>query len=130
MKRLITLFIAIIYLVMSTGFVMNSHYCMGKLSSIELGRSEVKKCICGMRIDRAKKSKCCHSKLDVVKLQEAHKTAPSVLFQFSVMEALVPQFYLSVVNYTSIFNKDNYLKKLPPNLHEQDTYIRIGVFLI
>ena len=130
MKRLITLFIAIIYLVMSTGFVMNSHYCMGKLSSVELGRSEVKKCICGMRIDRAKKSKCCHSKLDVVKLQEAHKTAPSVLFQFSVIEAVVPQFYLSAVNYTSVYNKDNYLKKLPPNLYEQDTYKRIGIFLI
>ena len=79
-----------------------------------------------MRIDRARKSKCCHSKLDVVKLQEAHKTAPSVLFQASVMEAVVPQFYLSAVNY----NKDNYLKKLPPNLHEQDTYKRVGVFLI
>jgi hypothetical protein len=130
MKRLITLFIALIYLVMSTGFVMNSHYCMGKLSSIELGRSEVKKCICGMRIDSAKKSKCCHSKIDVVKLQEAHKTAPSILFQLSIMEAVVPQFYWSAVNYTSLYTTDNYLKKLPPNLHEQDTYIRIGVFLI
>jgi hypothetical protein len=130
MKRLVTLFIALIYLVMSTGFVMNSHYCMGKLSSIELGRSEVKKCICGMRIDRAKKSKCCHSKLDVVKLQEAHKTAPSVLFQFSVMEAVVPQFYWSAVNYTNLYTLDNYLKKLPPNLHKQDTYKRVGVFLI
>jgi hypothetical protein len=103
---------------------------MGKLSSIELGRSEVKKCICGMRIDSAKKSKCCHSKLDVVKLQEAHKTAPSVLFQFSVMEAVVPQFCLRAVNYTNIYNKDNYLKKLPPNLHQQDIYKRVGVFLI
>jgi hypothetical protein len=103
---------------------------MGKLSSIELGRSEVKKCICGMRIDSAKKSKCCHSKIDVVKLQEAHKTAPSILFQLSIMEAVVPQFYWSAVNYTSLYTTDNYLKKLPPNLHEQDTYIRIGVFLI
>jgi hypothetical protein len=103
---------------------------MGRLSSVELGVSEVEKCICGMRIDRTKKSKCCHSKLDVVKLQETHKTAPSVLFQFSVMEAVVPQFYWSAVNYTSIYNKDNYLKKLPPNLHKQDTYKRVGVFLI
>jgi hypothetical protein len=103
---------------------------MGRLSSVELGVSEVKKCICGMRIDRAKKSKCCHSKLDVVKLQEAHKTAPSVLFQFSVMEAVVPQFCLREVNYTNIYNKDNYLKKLPPNLRQQDIYKRVGVFLI
>ena len=130
MKRLITLFIALIYLVMSTGFVMNSHYCMGKLSSIELGRSEVKKCICGMRIDRAKKSNCCHSKIDVVKLEDSHKLAPSILFQFSVMEAVLPQFYLSAVNYTNLYTLDNYLKKLPPNLHKQDTYKRVGVFLI
>jgi hypothetical protein len=103
---------------------------MGRLSSVELGVSEVKKCICGMRINPAKKSKCCHSKLDVVKLQEAHKTAPSVLFQFSVIEAVVPQFYLNAVNYTSVYNKDNYLKKLSPNLHKQDIYKRVSVFLI
>ena len=115
---------------MSTGFVMNSHYCMGRLSSVELGISEVKKCICGMRIDRAKKSKCCHSKIEVVKLEDSHKSTPSILFHSNLMEALVPQFYLSAVNFTSIYNKDNYLKKLPPNLHEQDTYKRIGVFLI
>jgi hypothetical protein len=103
---------------------------MGKLSSIELGRSEVKKCICGMRIDSTKKNKCCHSKIDVVKLEDSHKLAPSILFQFSVIEAVVPQFYWSAVNYTSLYILDNYLKKLPPNLHEQDTYKRICVFLI
>jgi len=103
---------------------------MGKLSSIELGRSEVKKCICGMRIDSAKKNKCCHSKIDVVKLEDSHKSTPSILFQFDLMEAVVPQFYLSAVNYTSLYTTDNYLKKLPPNLHEQDTYKRICVFLI
>lgn len=130
MKRFITLFIALIYLVMSTGFIMNSHYCMGKLSSIELGRSEVKKCICGMRIDSAKKNKCCHSKIDVVKLEDSHKSTPSILFQFDLMEAVVPQFYLSAVNYASLYTTDNYLKKLPPNLREQDTYKRICVFLI
>jgi len=103
---------------------------MGKLSSIELGRSEVKKCICGMRIDSAKKNKCCHSKIDVVKLEDSHKSTPSILFQFDLMEAVVPQFYLSAVNYTSLYTTDNYLKKLPPNLHKQDTYKRVGVFLI
>jgi hypothetical protein len=103
---------------------------MGRLSSVELGVSEVKKCICGMRIDSAQKNKCCHSKIEVVKLEDSHKSTPSILFHTNLMEAVVPQFYLSVVNYTSIYNKDNYLKKLPPNLHEQDTYKRIGVFLI
>ena len=83
-----------------------------------------------MRIDSAKKNKCCHSKIDVVKLEDSHKLAPSILFQFSVIEAVVPQFYWSAVNYTSLYTLDKYLKKLPPNLHKQDTYKRIGVFLI
>ena len=130
MKRLLTLFIALIYLVMSTGFVMNSHYCMGKLSSIELGRSEVKKCICGMRIDSAKKNKCCHSKIDVVKLEDSHKSTPSILFQFNLMEAVIPQFYVESVLFTNAYTANQYLKKLPPNLNKQDTFKRIGLFLI
>ncbi len=130
MKRLITLFIALIYLVMSTGFVVNSHYCMGKISSIELGRPEIKKCICGMRINYAKKSKCCHSQTDVVKLADAHKLAPSVAATAYLFEAETKYFYLESASFNPIYTLDNYLKKLPPNLHEQETYKRISVFRI
>jgi hypothetical protein len=130
MKRLITLFIALIYLVMSTGFVVNSHYCMGKLSSIELGRPEIKKCICGMRINYAKKSKCCHSQTDVVKLADAHKLAPSVAAAVYLFDAETPCFYLVSASYNTVYIQDNYLKKLPPNLHEQYTYKRTNVFRI
>ncbi len=130
MKRLLTPFIALIYLVMSTGFVMNSHYCMGKLSSIELGRSEVKKCICGMRIDSTKKNKCCHSKIDVVKLEDSHKSTTSTIVFANIIEAVLPQFYVEPVLFTNKYTENQYLKKLPPNLNKQDTFKRIGVFLI
>lgn len=130
MKRLITLFIALIYLVMSTGFVVNSHYCMGKLSSIELGRPEIKKCICGMRINYAKKSKCCHSQTEVVKLADAHKLAPSVTTAVYLFGTKTPFFYFESIVFNEVYVLDNYLKKLPPNLHEQDTYKRISVFRI
>jgi hypothetical protein len=130
MKRLVTLFIALIYLVMSTGCVVNSHYCMGKLSSVELGRSEVKKCICGMRIDSTKKNKCCHSKLDVVKLKDSHKLTTSTIVFANFIETVMPQFYVEPVLFTNIYTANQYLKKLPPNLNEQDTYKRIDVFLI
>lgn len=130
MKRLLTLFIALIYLVMSTGFVMNSHYCMGKLSSVELGRSEVKKCICGMRIDSTKKNKCCHSKIEVVKLEDSHKLTTSTIGSINFLEAVIPHFYVEPVLYTNVYTANQYLKKLPPNLNKQDTYKHIGVFLI
>ena len=130
MKRIITLFIALIYLVMSTGFVVNSHYCMGKLSSIELGRPEIKKCICGMRINYAKKNKCCHSKTDVVKLADTHKLVQSVPTVSHLFEAETKYFYFESISYNEVYVLDNYLKKLPPNLHEQDTYKHISVFRI
>lgn len=130
MKRLLTLFIALIYLVMSTGFVMNSHYCMGKLSSIELGRSEVKKCICGMRIDSTKKNKCCHSIIEVVKLEDSHKSTTSTIIFTNFFEAAMPLFYVESVLLTNTYTANQYLKKLPPNLNKEDTYKRIGVFLI
>jgi hypothetical protein len=103
---------------------------MGKLSSIELGRSEVKKCICGMRIDSTKKNKCCHSKIDVVKLEDSHKSTTSTIVFANFIEAVIPQFYVESVLYTYTYTANQYLKKLPPNLNEQDTYKRIGVFLI
>jgi hypothetical protein len=104
---------------------------MGKLSSVELGRSEVKKCICGMRIDRAKKSKCCHSKIDVVKLEDSHKLTTSTIVFANFIEVVIPQFFVEPgVLFTKVYTANQYLKKLPPNLHKQDTYKRVGVFLI
>jgi len=32
--------------------------------------------------------------------------------------------------FTKVYTANQYLKKLPPNLHKQDTYKSIGVFLI
>ena len=115
---------------MSTGFVMNSHYCMGKLSSVELGISEVKKCICGMRIDSAKKNKCCHSKIEVVKLEDSHKLTSSTVVLTNFFEAVIPSFCLEPVLLTNTYTANQYLKKLPPNLSKEDTYKRIRVFLI
>jgi hypothetical protein len=103
---------------------------MGKLSSIELGVSEAKKCICGMRIDSAKKNKCCHSKIEVVKLEDSHKLTTSAVVFPNFIATVLPQFYVQPVFFTSTYTANQYLKKLPSNLHKQDTYIRIGVFLI
>jgi hypothetical protein len=103
---------------------------MGKLSSVELGRSEVKKCICGMRIDSTKKNKCCHSKIEVVKLEDSHKLTTSTIGSINFLEAVIPQFYVEPVLYTNVYTANQYLKKLPPNLNKQDTYKYIGMFLI
>ncbi len=83
-----------------------------------------------MRIDSTKKNKCCHSKIDVVKLEDSHKLTTSTIVFAHFIEAVIPQFFVEPVLFVNIYMANQYLKKLPPNLHKQDTYKRIGVFLI
>ena len=83
-----------------------------------------------MRIDSTKKNKCCHSKIDVVKLADSHKLTTSTIVSTNFSKAVIPQVYVEPVSYTFVYTANQYLKKLPPNLNKQDTYKRIGVFLI
>lgn len=83
-----------------------------------------------MRIDSTKKNKCCHSKIDVVKLEDSHKSTTSTIVCTNFIEAIIPQFYVEPVLYINAYTANQYLKKLPPNLNKQDTFKRIGVFLI
>ena len=83
-----------------------------------------------MRIDSTKKNKCCHSKIDVVKLEDSHKSATASVVLTNFSKAVIPQVYVEPVLYTFVYTANQYLKKLPPNLNKQDTYKRIGVLLI
>ncbi len=62
MKKFIALIVAIIYLTVSTGFIVNVHYCMGKVSSIKLEQT-AKKCCCKKTC-----KKCCKTEQKIVKL--------------------------------------------------------------
>ena len=83
-----------------------------------------------MRIDSTKKNKCCHSKIEVVKLEDSHKLTTSTIGVTNFFVAVILPFYVQPVLFTNAYTANQYLKKLPPNLNKQDTYKRIGVFLI
>ena len=70
MKKLSIAILAIIYLGVSSGIAMNIHYCMGKLSSVELMHSNDKCSKCGMKYG---KNSCCNDKFKIVKLTDSHK---------------------------------------------------------
>jgi hypothetical protein len=71
MKKVLISILAIVYLAVSSGVVVEMHYCMGKLAGIELYGGNDEKCgRCGMI---EKKSGCCHDELKIYKLNDAHK---------------------------------------------------------
>lgn len=92
MKKLLTAFIAVLYLGLSSGLAINVHYCMGKVVSANLEIEKHGKCgKCGMT---AKKG-CCQDELTVLKINDSHKANYNT-FSFQ------PGFHLLPKNYSSL----------------------------
>jgi hypothetical protein len=85
MKRLTAILLALIYISTTSGIVINTHYCMGKIAEIALGASGSATCdTCGMENEG-----CCHDDLQVIKLTDNHHYS-AIYFEVSDVHALVP----------------------------------------
>jgi len=129
MKKVLTILVLLTYFAVSTGFVVNLHYCMDRFHSWELGHSEKDLCdTCGME---SGKSKCCHDEFKVVKLQNDQAPAQYAVFAFSV-PAEVPSFtslYL-IPDTRPVALPAAPAKGPPPLLKGQDTHVFHCVFRI
>lgn len=71
MKKILAISLAVVYLAISSGVVVNIHYCMGKVAEVALGHNTNDKCgQCGMENDG-----CCHDDVKVVKIQDTHSVS-------------------------------------------------------
>ena len=86
MKKVFAIFIAVLYLAVSSGIALEIHHCMGKILDFSLVHSGGHKCgKCGMPKGS---NECCKDELKFVKLQDFHKlidadykiTAPEAVF--------------------------------------------------
>jgi hypothetical protein len=86
-KKFFTISLAVIYLAISSGVVINLHYCMGELADIAFGHSQTDKCpSCGME-----NKGCCHDDVKVIKLQDTHQVFNTQV-DFAKVEALLPAY--------------------------------------
>lgn len=73
MKKAIIAILAILYVTIASGVVVNVHYCMGRIASVAYGYDDHDVCgKCGMS---AAKKGCCHTEYKLVKLQDEHRLA-------------------------------------------------------
>ena len=70
MKKLLIAILAIVYLGVSSGVAMTIHYCMGKVSSIDLLHQNDKCGKCGMKTGSGG---CCKDEFKIFKLKDSHK---------------------------------------------------------
>lgn len=73
MKKILVLFLSIIYFIVSTGFIVNVHYCMGKVSTIKFEEPK-QKCCC-----KKKHKGCCKTEQKLVKLSSNSKLADAYI---------------------------------------------------
>lgn len=79
MKKFLIAILAIVYLAVSSGVAMSIHYCMGKVSSVDLVHTSDKCSKCGMKT----KGGCCKDEFKIVKLSDSHKLIANEINIFS-----------------------------------------------
>lgn len=126
-KKVTIIFLSVFYLVFTSGFTLNSHYCGGKLKKTSLFASNEDGC-CGSK----KKSKgCCKDKTTVIKVEENHqatKVAQVSNPTIHLLAVLSTQLLFNLTVGNEVHITSNY--HAPPVLYDNPLYLKHRVFLI
>ena len=131
MKKITVIIIAVLYFAVSSGMIVNLHYCMNRFASADfaLNKTESKCNMCGMH--KAKSHGCCHDEVKLVKLEDDQNKSAQVSFDFAAFQsiAIIPSQFIVASFYNADeanFNTDH----SPPLLNQQDIQIKNCVFRI
>ena len=129
MKKVVASISVLIYFAMTCGVIVNLHYCMGRVQSVDFYGTEKKICDkCGMSLDKA--HGCCKEEVKIIKLQnDQNKSQVSFSIKNIVSAVTIPSEFIVA----SVYNADKsfqYNDQSPPLLNGQDTYLQNCVFRI
>ncbi|MBK8501666.1 MAG: hypothetical protein IPL46_05370 [Saprospiraceae bacterium] len=86
LRQISTIILALFYLVISTGFTLNAHYCAGKMVDIQLF-SQPEHCCSKAKSCHKDASKCCDDQSIVVQLDQWQLPSTLPLYQVDVIVA-------------------------------------------
>lgn len=127
LKKYFIIFFSFFYLLVSSGFTINYHYCGGKLKKVSLVSFNEKGC-CGNK----KKSKgCCKDKVSFIKIKDNHKAnnfikVPPTNYITVKTEPIL--LFISLLNSCNEKNITNYHS--PPVIYDNPLYLKHQEFLI
>ncbi len=129
MKRVWVTILLLVYFTVSSGFVVNLHYCMGDLAEVELGHSDAKECgKCGMPVKQ--KAGCCQDEVKVLKIAQDQSVAAFIAFHFGITQSLPEAFNFPFVAAEQASCYRAAPAHAPPLLSKQDTHLKNSVFRI
>jgi|SRR4030095_5450006 len=127
MKKTVIAILAVLYMVTASGVVVNLHYCMGRLASVDYGTDSHKACgKCGMKASPG----CCETESKIVKVQDEHQWAKSGI-DIAQVSAIVPAFEIGLN--TLLQGEEKYFDPHyypPPDPKGNSVYLINSVFRI
>jgi hypothetical protein len=129
MKKALAIMLLLMYFSVSTGFVINMHYCMDRLNSVQLGTSGDKDACdkCGMSREA---NDCCFNDVKVLKLEATHMASPAIFYDLSFEghEILFQEFNHAATENT--LEREKIHPAHAPPLKSPKTHVLNCVFLI
>lgn len=114
------------YLGISSGVVVNLHYCMGDLSSVNYGFEKDEACgKCGMK----EKKGCCTTEYKLVKLQDEHQLAKTSI-EFVQLDVAIPENELILSSFVDKLSHLSLAYHSPPDRQFNSIYLHNCVFRI
>lgn len=133
MRKFITTILALLYLTVSTGATVHTHYCMDKLVDVSLlNDNEVSFCDnCGMKSNAGIKSDCCKKQHQLIKLEKDQKSVDNSLqiHQVASHAIAVSNHEIFIPSFTSLkeVSPSTYLPHLnfPSTIYKRNCVFRI-----
>jgi hypothetical protein len=130
MKKAILSISVLCYLAVSSGIVINYHYCMKRLVSVHLFENSPSVCgKCGMETHES--SGCCRDEVKLVKLQQDQNKIAVASLEIPALELIVsiPSDFIAA-SFQRIDVQTHCHNHSPPLLSGQDIYLQNNVFRI
>jgi len=132
MKKITVTILAVIYFAVSSGVIVNMHYCMNRFASADFGfTASQKECDkCGMHKDKS--HGCCHDEVKLVKIEDDQNKSMQMAFDFTSIKTVVsvPSLFIATSFYNDNEEGSYHTDHSPPILNQQDTYLQNRVFRI
>ncbi len=134
LKRILTITLLFVYVAITTGLVVEMHYCMGKRinGSVSLVRyhDDEHTCgKCGMVV--ADDSKCCHNEIAIIKVSDNHQP---ISYHFDIKPTIVTafEFFAPQQNWAAYNNNNNrvFISSSPPGIQQVSLQALYSVFRI
>lgn len=130
MKKGILAISFLCYMTLTCGVVVNLHFCMDRLASVQVFGEKADHCgQCGMAMHED--NDCCHDEVKVIKLeQDQNKTAsPDYTIPALSAHAFFSSAYMDAPVLPASYSVAPVVHS-PPKLSGQDIYLQISVFRI